>query len=239
METLRSASVAPGKSQDLPCLTRLPPMAREKSGVEQERCKKWLLVLTFIDTAIFFIVFGKFDRLSLTFFEQFGPNFGWNSSKITKAKNKLAKMCFQFLQLYVAGWIRIVVNHQLDWKAPQFLLPFLFFTWTTLVVPLFCFWTFSCFSTIFFFCTQHKVPGVKVLIKLRKWVCALFTWGQNLVQASSHKQGKPTHRQVQAMWALPPVVDTLSCCNLWFVMVHIPPFQHPKMWLSLVEGERL
>ena len=40
-ETLRSASVAPGKIQDLPLLTRVPSVVREKSGVEQERCKKW------------------------------------------------------------------------------------------------------------------------------------------------------------------------------------------------------
>ena len=40
MVTLRLVSVAPGKSQDLPCLKRLPSIAREKRGVEQERCKK-------------------------------------------------------------------------------------------------------------------------------------------------------------------------------------------------------
>ena len=39
LETLRSASVAPGKSQDLSCLKRPPTMARVKRGVEQESCK--------------------------------------------------------------------------------------------------------------------------------------------------------------------------------------------------------
>ena len=95
-----------------------------------------------------------------------------------------------FLQLFWTGGIRIVVNHQLDWKATQF--HFFFVCWTILLpAPVLCLRTCSMICSIFFLYAQHKVSGVEGLVKSLIWpmkiFCSGFAWIWNEAWAKQER----------------------------------------------------
>ena len=129
-----------------------------------------------------------------------------------------------------------MVNRQLDWQAPQFFLLLLFYSRATLPDPLLCSRVLSCFSAVFFFYTQHKVPEVEVLVKpwftLRNFSPEDKVWSRPGLTS----KGSPLPSKFRPC-------EHFHLRILWFVAIFnllssTPPFQYPKMRLSLSERER-